>query len=125
MDVGTCWKTFFEIFVNFGGSYRLHTCTTAASLAVQPLMHVRSTCIGRNATPSRNHTPPATPSISDVIAHRAGGCDVTVGTCDVIVGGARPHWLQGSGTTGSVAKGTITPRDHRPRIMCRAPTAAL
>ena len=105
MDVGTCWKTFFEIFVNFGGSCRLHTCTTAASLAVQPLMHVRSTCIGRNATPSRNHTPPATPSISDVIAHRAGGCDVTMGTCDVTVG---QHWLQGSGAAA------LLPREPAP-----------
>ena len=57
---------------------------------VQPLMHVRSTCIGRNAPPSRNHTPPTPPGTSDVIGHHAGGRDVTAGTSDVTVGGTLP-----------------------------------
>ena len=57
---------------------------------VQPLMHVHSTCVGRDAPPSRNHTPPAPPDTSDVIGHHAGGRDVTAVTHDVTMGGAWP-----------------------------------
>ena len=57
---------------------------------VQPLMHVHSTCIGRDATPSRNTHTPRPSDTSDVIGHHAGGRDVTAGTYDVTNGGTWP-----------------------------------